>query len=201
MSLTRLTADDFKRVPWANGQGTTLELVRREDKGGALLHRLSVADVVEPGPFSPLPGIDRVITLIDGAGFDLDFGGMQPAVTLRPFEPLAFSGDWPTSASAVHGPSRDFNVMTARGKVTAEVEAVTTSTRVDADLLAYVFVAKGRFVAQASNRRVATDAGELICCEGEETLALTPEPASVALVVRVSGSEQPSPAPMTTRVG
>ena len=104
MSLRLIGTADFRRLPWQNGRGTTLELVRRDDAAGALCWRLSVADVVEPGPFSPLPGIDRVITLIDGDGFDLDFGGARPPATLRPFEPLAFSGDWPTVATTVHGP-------------------------------------------------------------------------------------------------
>lgn len=189
MSLRLLTAGDFMRVPWANGRGTTLELVRREDAAGALLFRLSVADVVEPGPFSPLPGIDRVITLIDGAGFDLDFGGAQLGETLRPFEPVAFSGDWSTSASAVHGPSNDFNVMTARGKVTAEVEAVTAAATIAAGPLAYVYVAHGKFDIGTGDTAVTADTGELVLVEGEDALALAPHPQSVALVVRLTLSQ------------
>jgi len=189
MSLKLLTAGDFKRVPWANGRGTTLELIRQEDAGGALLFRLSVADIVEPGPFSPLPGIDRVITLIDGAGFDLDFGGMRPAEALRPFAPLAFSGDWSTTASAVHGPSRDFNVMTARGKVTAEVEAVTSAKTIAACPLAYVYVARGQIEASASETSVTATSGELIICEGEDAITLAPHPESGALMVRLTLSE------------
>lgn len=189
MSLKLLTTGDFKRVPWANGRGTTLELVRREDTAGALLFRLSVADVVEPGPFSPLPGIDRVITLIDGAGFDLDFGGVQPGETLRPFEPVAFSGDWSTSASAVHGPSKDFNVMTARGKVTAEVEAITNAATVTAGPLAYVYVARGQIDVSARDASVTALNGELVLFEGEGALTLAPHPASVALVVRLTLSQ------------
>ncbi len=189
MSLELLTTTDFGRVPWANGRGTTLELVRREDAAGALLFRLSVADVVEPGPFSPLPGIDRVITLIDGAGFDLDFGGVQPGETLRPFEPVAFSGDWSTSASAVHGPSKDFNVMTARGKVTAEVETISSAATVAAGPFAYVYVARGQIDVSARDTEVTAASGELICVEGEEALTLTPPPQSVALVVRLMLSQ------------
>lgn len=185
MSLRLLTASDFKRVPWANGRGTTLELVRREDAAGALLYRLSVADVVEPGPFSPLPGIDRVITLIDGAGFDLDFGGVQPGVTLRLFEPVAFSGDWTTSASAVHGPSKDFNVMTARGKVAAVVEAVTAAATVTTGPLAYVYVARGQFDVGTRDTAVTANNGEIVFIEGEDALTLSPHPMSVALVVRL----------------
>ncbi|MCM5552226.1 HutD family protein [Pleomorphomonas sp. NRK KF1] len=192
MSLRLLTAADFRRLPWQNGRGTTLELVRHDDATDALLWRLSIADVVEPGPFSPLPGIDRVITLIDGDGFDLDFGGAQPGLALRPFEPLAFSGDWRTTATAVHGPSRDFNVMTARGKLSAEVEVA--GTELPPAELAYVYAARGGVTVTAGDRTVRAEAGELIECRGSEPIRVeADEPATVLAVrlCRVDGAPMP----------
>jgi len=187
MSLRLLTAADFRRLPWRNGRGTTLELVRRDDAAGALLWRLSVADVVEPGPFSPLPGIDRVITLIDGDGFDLDFGGARPPVSLRPFEPLAFSGDWSTAAIAVRGPSRDFNVMTARGRISAEVEMARDG--VPLAPLAYIFAARGGVAALAGGATVRAGMGELIECRREDDVRLKIDEAGSALAVRILASD------------
>lgn len=192
MSVRLLTAADFRRLPWANGRGTTLELVRQDDATGALLWRLSVADVVEPGPFSPLPGIDRVITLIDGNGFDLDFGGARPPVALRRFEPLSFSGDWPTAATTVYGPSRDFNVMTARGKIEAEVEPAGDSL-VSADL-AYVFAAQGGVTATTGKTQVRAGHGELIEVRREDRVDLAIDSPGFVLVVRlrrVGGQNDP----------
>jgi uncharacterized protein len=186
MSVQRLTASDFRRLPWANGRGSTLELVRRDDATGALLWRLSVADVVEPGPFSPLPGIDRAITLIDGGGFVLDFGGMRPSVALRPFEPLAFSGDWPTVAIAVHGPSRDFNVMTARGRIVAEVSVSTGG--VVTGPLAYIFAARGSLTFETAGTLIRAESGELIECRQESIGRLEASPGSVAIVVRLQAT-------------
>ncbi len=183
MSLRLLNATDFRRLPWQNGRGTTLELLRNDDAAGALLWRLSVADVVEPGPFSPLPGINRVITLIDGDGFDLDFGGARPPVSLRSFEPLAFSGDWPTAAVAVHGPSRDFNVMTARGQVAADVEVARKSLAAGA--LAYVFAARGGVTATAGGAMVRAGSGELIECRHEDEVLLIKDEGATALAVRL----------------
>jgi environmental stress-induced protein Ves len=192
MSLRLLTAADFRRLPWQNGRGSTLELVRRDDAAGTLSWRLSVADVVEPGPFSPLPGIDRVITLIDGDGFDLDFGGARPPAALRPFEPLAFSGDWPTTATMVHGPSRDFNVMTARGRITAEVEMARGNFRTGP--LAYVFAARGGLTASAGDTAVHAEAGELIECRDEQQIDLTMDDVAIALLVRLRGADGGAPA-------
>ena len=121
MRFTHLTAADYRVMPWANGRGQTVELIRLEDDAGGLKLRLSVADVVEAGAFSRLPGIDRVLTLIEGEGFDLDFGGAVPGRAALPFQPVAFSGDWATSATNLRGPSRDFNVMTPHGRTAVDV--------------------------------------------------------------------------------
>ncbi|WP_344566156.1 HutD/Ves family protein [Streptomyces axinellae] len=58
---------DRPRMPWKNGSGSTRE-VAAQPVGSRLADfdwRVSVADVGGDGPFSPFPGVDRVITLID----------------------------------------------------------------------------------------------------------------------------------------
>lgn len=187
MSVRLLTSSDFRRQSWQNGRGMTLELVRQADASGALLWRLSVADVVEPGPFSPLPGIDRVITLIEGDGFDLDFGEAQSPVRLRPFEPVSFSGDWPTTATTVHGASRDFNVMTARGRIRARVE-VTSGGVVNATL-AYLYVARGSAAVVADGQSVRAEAGELVKCSLESDLRVEVGEAGQLIVVHLAASD------------
>ncbi len=100
-------------MPWANGRGTTVEMLREEGL------RLSVAVVAEDGPFSVFPGIDRVLTVISGPGFRL-----AGAVRLHclPLLPVAFPGDAAVRAEGVAAASEDFNVMVARGtRVAVEV--------------------------------------------------------------------------------
>jgi environmental stress-induced protein Ves len=121
MLARHLTASDYIRQPWRNGRGTTVELAREDNAKGVQLWRLSIADVVEAGPFSPFPDIDRVIMLLDGPGFDIDFGKHGKANMTAPLVPVSFSGGWPTKAENVTGPSKDLNLMTARGWVTAAV--------------------------------------------------------------------------------
>ncbi|WP_051228556.1 HutD/Ves family protein [Pleomorphomonas oryzae] len=193
MSVRLLTAADFRRLAWANGRGTTLELVRRDDAAGALLWRLSVADVVEPGPFSPLPGIDRIIALIEGEGFDLDFGSAHLAVSLRPFEPLSFSGDWSTKATTVYGPSRDFNVMTARGKIAAEVELAKENLP-SADLT-YVFAARGGVTVKTGDVRVRAETGELIECRQENAVGIETDEPKTVIAVRLRRIDMSVPMP------
>lgn len=120
--MIHLTPADYTRQPWKNGLGTTTELWRVE-RDGQLLVRLSRASVVEDGPFSVFPGIERNLTVLDGPGFRLT----GPGVDLRctPLEPVAFPGDVPVTATETKGePSEDFNVMTARSLPKPEVTVV-----------------------------------------------------------------------------
>ncbi len=105
-------------MAWANGRGTTVEMLRDEGPDGLRL-RLSMASVVEDGPFSLFPGIERNLTVISGPGFRL-----EGAVTrdCRPLGPVAFPGDVDVRAAGTGGiASDDFNVMTARGAAVPEV--------------------------------------------------------------------------------
>ena len=53
-----LTQRQFVRMPWKNGKGKTLQLLRGEDKQG-LTFRISQATVAESGHFSDFTGLDR----------------------------------------------------------------------------------------------------------------------------------------------
>ena len=117
--IGHLTLADYHPMPWANGRGTTLELLRKDGPEG-LLWRLSIATVAEAGPFSQLPGIDRTLTVIDGPGFTLHGGGID--LQAMPFRPISFPGEAPLHAAAVTAPSMDFNVMTARATLSHRVD-------------------------------------------------------------------------------
>ncbi|MDP4034531.1 MAG: HutD family protein [Pseudorhodobacter sp.] len=109
--MKHLTPADYTAMPWANGRGTTTELIRVNHADGRLLWRLSMAAVVDDGAFSVFPGVERNLTVISGPGFDL-----VGARTLRAdsLVPVAFPGDVAMAAAGVVAPSADFNVMTCR---------------------------------------------------------------------------------------
>lgn len=112
---------DRRRMPWKNGSGSTRE-VAAEPAGSGLPDfdwRVSVADVGADGPFSPFPGVDRVITLIDGPAMTLTLDGTEHQ--LAPLTPFAFPGDSAVFCRLPSGPTRDLNVMTRQGRATASV--------------------------------------------------------------------------------
>lgn len=113
---------DFSTQAWKNGGGITHEIARADDRG-ALLWRLSIAEVAADGPFSAFPGLSRILTVIDGAGIHLD----TPATRLDalPLAPLAFSGDLPVHSRLIAGPIRDFNVIYDGAKLMASVTPIS----------------------------------------------------------------------------
>jgi uncharacterized protein len=119
--IRHLTPADYTTMPWANGRGQTVELIRQNAPDGGLLWRLSMASVVEDGPFSIFPGVERNLTVISGPGFDL-VG--QTRITAAPLMPVAFPGDVPIAAAGVTTPSDDFNVMTARALPLPDVQVL-----------------------------------------------------------------------------
>lgn len=124
-----LTPADYRQMPWANGKGVTVEMLRIEENG-VLLARLSRASVVENGEFSIFPNIERNLTVISGPGFDLLGEGLH--LPARPLVPVAFAGDVPVRAAEVTAPSDDFNVMTARHLPRPQVAVVTGSVQLPA---------------------------------------------------------------------
>ncbi|WP_218713469.1 HutD family protein [Arthrobacter sp. BF1] len=102
----------LKSTPWANGGGVTRQIAASHD-GKNWDWRVSLAELTKAGPFSPLPGIDRIITVVEGDLIALTIDGAEQA--LEKFRPFRFSGDSDTSASLPTGTLKDLNLMTRRG--------------------------------------------------------------------------------------
>ncbi|GAA2151707.1 HutD family protein [Kitasatospora kazusensis] len=123
MTVQVLRAGERPASPWLNGGGVTRE-VAGFPAGAGLADfdwRVSLADVAQGGPFSRFTGVDRVITVVQGAGMALTVAGTEHELA-QPYRPFAFPGDAETDCRLLGGPVVDFNVMTRRGRATAEVE-------------------------------------------------------------------------------
>ncbi|OWY39074.1 histidine utilization protein HutD [Xenophilus sp. AP218F] len=114
--MQRISAADFRRMPWANGGGVTLELLRwpHPSRPDTFALRLSVADVEHGGPFSQFPGVDRWLGLLDGVGMALRRETGQEAHLAEPGQTLAFCGEEGITCRLLGGAVRDFNLMLAR---------------------------------------------------------------------------------------
>ena len=194
------TPADARRLPWRNGRGVTEELAigpadasfERDDWAW----RISRAAVVEDGPFSLFPGVDRVLVLTEGAGLALRHGSDGATVRLTPLVAHAFPGDVATVASCLAGPVRDLNVMTRRGRVRVRVAVVRTAP--DG---AHVDLAPGDVVVHAvagpvavlvggpASRRVTLEAGDTLVGAGlaaATSLGLRGSAEGVAVVASIA---------------
>ncbi|MFE3143317.1 HutD family protein [Streptomyces scopuliridis] len=125
MNLRILRAAGRAAVPWKNGGGVTREIASWPEGAGTADFdwRISLADVAADGPFSTFPGVDRTLTMVEGAGMDLTVGGRRVLVDER-CVPADFPGDLPTHCLLLAGPVVNFNVMWHRERVSASVAVV-----------------------------------------------------------------------------
>jgi environmental stress-induced protein Ves len=120
--FSHLRRSDYVSMPWRNGSGSTLEIMREPAAPAAFGWRLSLATIAASGPFSSYPGYRRSVTLIDGAGFQLDVEGQSPAQLTTRGESLLFPGAAATDCALIHGPSTDLSLMVGEP---GEIGAVT----------------------------------------------------------------------------
>lgn len=120
-----LRAADRPAARWKNGGGVTREVAAGPEGSGMddFGWRVSLAEVTADGAFSVFPGVDRTLTLAEGAGMDLAIDGVRRLVDRR-YEPQRFPGDEPTDCRLLAGPVVNFNVMYRRGVVSADTAVV-----------------------------------------------------------------------------
>lgn len=117
-------------VPWKNGGGVTREIAAGPEGATADTFdwRVSLAEVAADGPFSLFPGVDRTLTVVEGAGMDLMVGGEHHIVD-EPHWPHEFPGDLETDGRLLDGPVVNLNVMYRRGRTQAVTAVVRGSVR------------------------------------------------------------------------
>ena len=113
-------------MPWANGGGSTRQ-VAIEPPAATLANgmhwRVSIATVGSDGPFSRLPGIDRSLWLLGGAGVRLFVDGRE-VVLAQALQRFDFAGEAAIHARLLAGACEDLNLMVARDRVSARAEVL-----------------------------------------------------------------------------
>ena len=195
-SCRLLRPADGRTMPWKNGLGVTLEVARFPEGDGPFDWRVSLAQVTTDGPFSRFPGIDRILVPLDGDGIVLEDPVRGTATTLLPLEVARFGGDGETVGRLLGGPIRDFNVMTRRGRWTAEatVERGTGFTGgAEEARIRLVHVVAGSPTARCGREAFRVSAGEtLLVVPPAAALQIDPGDGEGTWVrVEIARSEEP----------
>ncbi|TYL93398.1 HutD family protein [Bradyrhizobium rifense] len=127
MKTTLLKSEDYTRSPWKNGGGifTDIADAHRTDAAvkdwESLLWRFASTPIVAPGPFSHMPGIDRLQMVIGGRGLVLKAPG-EEFDEREPFTTVRFTGEMEIVTELQAGPVEVVNLMARRGA--AEIKLV-----------------------------------------------------------------------------
>ncbi len=129
MKTTLLKSEDYTRSPWKNGGGIFTDIAGawRADAPvrdwNSLLWRFASTPIVAPGPFSSMPGIDRLQMVVGGRGLVLkssteEFDEREPFTTVR------FTGEMEIVTALEAGPVEVVNLMARRGAAEIELAAL-----------------------------------------------------------------------------
>lgn len=114
------TPNDFLTMPWRNGLGSTIELLKHQ-QDDCFVWRLSMADVTQDGAFSDFSGYDRCLILLSGDGMTLSDDQGQSWQLQQTLDVAHFKGEDHIDARLHDGAIRDFNLMTQRQSCRATV--------------------------------------------------------------------------------
>lgn len=129
MKTTLLTSEDYTRSPWKNGGGIFTDIADAHRPGttaknwDTLLWRFASTPIVAPGPFSHMPGIDRLQMVIGGRGLVLKAPG-QEFDEREPFTTVRFTGEMEIVTELEAGPVEVVNLMARRGAAEIELGAI-----------------------------------------------------------------------------
>ncbi|MDD1529519.1 hypothetical protein C7U92_20890 [Bradyrhizobium sp. WBOS7] len=183
MKTTLLTPEDYTRSPWKNGGGIFTDIAgawRTEAAAkdwSSLLWRFASTPIVASGPFSHMPGIDRLQMVVAGRGLVLK-SPTQEFDEREPFTTVRFTGEMEIVTALEEGPVEVVNLMARRGAAEIELVAVREpGTRQLAAGTHLVYAARG-------DCRVSLDGAEFSLSH-EDTLKV--ELAAASQLALVSG--------------
>lgn len=129
MKATLLKSEHYTRSPWKNGGGIFTDIADAHRPGAAvkdwdsLLWRFASTPIVAPGPFSHMPGIDRLQMVVGGRGLVLK-SPTQEFDEREPFRTVRFTGEMAIVTELEAGPVEVVNLMARRGAAEIELEAL-----------------------------------------------------------------------------
>lgn len=162
-----ITNKDIRTSNWSGGTTSQLYIYPEQASYAArdFLFRISSARVeVAESTFTALPGVNRVIMILDGV-LELEHHGKYKK-TLKTFDQDYFPGDWHTTS---HGKVTDFNLMTKA----PNTGSLTHFSCQREELVPKIDVAKTTFIAlylftgsmeiTSNNEAHKLNAGEMVC--------------------------------------
>ena len=167
--ITKLTPAQYRRTPWKNGGGTTVDIAEQDD-----IWRFGRTPITAPGPFSDYSGFDRLQVLVAGRGLVLETPDGEIDVR-QPLKPVRFRGETPIKSRLEAGPVEVVNLIGARAAVRLALEVLRPGVRQAAEAgthIAYA-TADAELEIDSARHRLAADHALRIDAERPTMIACT----------------------------
>jgi hypothetical protein len=146
----------YRRSPWKNGGGVTIDIADAYRPGAqpgdwdGVLWRLGRTEIPIGAPFSDLSGYDRVQVVVTGRGLVLETASGE--IDLRePLRPVRFPGEPPITSRLEAGPVEVVNLIGARSETRLDLRVVASGVALT--------LSPGTHVVYASSGPVTLDGG------------------------------------------
>src|SRR3954451_3633887 len=191
MELTRLSAADYRRTPWENGVGVTVDIADEyapgAEPGGwaGMVWRFGRTRIETPGPFSDLTGYDRILSVIGGRVLVRRPHG-RPALDVRePFRPVRFPGEWAIESALEDGSVAVLNLMADRAAVDIGLTFVTGASELPlapGSWVVYAPLSETEVRVDDERLTLPKDGAAVFTCEAPARLSAASGPLAVAAI-------------------
>ena len=178
-NATRLDPKAYRRTPWKNGGGVTVDIADAYAAGvepgawSGMLWRFGHTRIVEPGPFSDLAGYDRILTVIGGRGLLLDIADGATLDVREAFRPVRFRGEDRIVSRLEAGPVSVLNLLADRTRYAIDVVILSGGDARALDRTINIAYA-------LENSAIAVD-GATLALEDDEGLRIEGMPSRLAI--------------------
>lgn len=152
--ITLLDPAGYRRTPWKNGGGTTVDIAAANG-----VWQFGRTPIVKPGAFSDYTGFNRVQALVAGSGLVLETPEGEIDVR-QPFRPVRFKGETPITSRLEAGPVEVVNLLGRRDQVAIEMAVLDEGRTVvlrPGTHIAYTPHGDTELAVQGSDRKLAAD--------------------------------------------
>ena len=184
----RLPASDFRRTPWKNGGGVTIDIADRYRAGAepgswaGMVWRFGRTAIVEPAPFSDLSGYDRIIVVVGGRGLVLRRDDGQSIDVRTPYAPVRFGGGWPIRSELEAGPVEVLNLIGDARTTRLDLQILRAGEDIGLGIGEIVAYAPGEACTlMVSESSVEIPGGDAVRLGGDQPLRLSCERGTVAI--------------------
>jgi hypothetical protein len=189
--LTPLPAAGFRRTPWKNGGGITIDIADAYGPDVApgswqgMIWRLGRTTIAAPGPFSDLTGYDRLQTVISGQGLVLETPDGEIDLR-RPFQVVRYDGGMPIVSRLEHGPVEVVNLIADRERCEIALAVVAAPAQhMLRPALHVLYAATGTVAGLIGGEPVAIEAGAALRIDATATTLMVKSGIAIVATIGV----------------